>query len=54
MSWLIWLNCSQLFEDYHIFKRTELEETPEKTAESVDVDRILDGEPKVMSSNNNK
>ncbi|CAH3171086.1 unnamed protein product, partial [Porites lobata] len=36
-----------LFEDYHIIKRPELEETPEKTAESVDIDRVLDDEPKI-------
>ncbi|XP_073250740.1 furin-like isoform X1 [Porites lutea] len=36
-----------LFEDYHIIKRTEFEQTSEKTPESLDIDRILACEPKI-------
>lgn len=38
---------SQLFQDYHVFKRPEMKKSSEKTQVSCEIDRRLDLEPKV-------
>ena len=38
---------SQLFQDYHVFKRPEMKKSSEKTQVSCEIDRRLNLEPKV-------